>query len=206
MNTPRNHDVSRPGDDPGHGSISGHKCPFASAPRSRGSITVHPLASDLVGPAGVTVDDALINLLDASIIRMTARGDELARVFYRRLFDVHPNLRPMFPSNLAAQQTRLLDTLRFVTHTLRAPTEVRDRLRRLGEFHRGRHVRPEHYPIVCEGLLAAMAEISGRDWTPTLEAEWRRALQQISIIMIKGAIAAPPSNRGATPPTITPSS
>ncbi len=141
-------------------------------------------------PRGVASDAALIRLLDESFTSMAPNADAIAARFYDKLFAKHPPLRAMFPSDMAAQRKKLMDSLGMVIEGLRTPDAMQQRLRDLGARHTGYGARPEHYPIVCELILEAMHETS-QGWTPLIESEWRRALQLISSIMLSGALGPP---------------
>jgi hemoglobin-like flavoprotein len=158
-------------------------------PRPRGSITVHPLADQPVG--GIPSDTHAIRVLEESFAALKPSAARLTHVFYRRLFDLHPPLRHMFPADIALQERKLADTLTAVIDGLRHPAALRERVRDLGRLHADKGVRPEQYAVVTGLLLDCMAEVAGRAWSPSIHAEWRRALEQISSIMIGAASDKP---------------
>lgn len=169
------------GDDGGgHGEAARH----ARSARSGGRVTVHPLLPAPTGMLPAPVDGPLIDLLEASFRVTAERADELADRFYARLFELHPDLRRMFPADMGEQKVKLLKSLEAVIAGLRTPRELREKLRELGRLHEAKGVREEHYAPVCAALLWAMRSVSGSAWTPTLEAEWDRALKMISAIMV----------------------
>jgi hemoglobin-like flavoprotein len=51
----------------------------------------------------------------------------------------------------------------------------------------GYGAQPEHYPVVGEVLLAAMAEVAGPDWRPEHERAWGKALGIVAGAMLEGA-------------------
>ena len=172
----------------------------ANSRRSRGAggITVHPLLpAESAFLRGAAVDEATVELLESSFRILAAAGSRLGSEFYGRLFDCAPALRPLFPSNLEEQAQKLLQSLSSVIESLRSPDAVRDRLRDLGRRHVGYGARPEHYPLVCDCLLASMRVVAGDRWTERLQLEWRNALELIARIMLQGA-AAPSGGDGST--------
>jgi hemoglobin-like flavoprotein len=52
------------------------------------------------------------------------------------------------------------------------------------------HLRPEHYPVVGEVLIAAMAELAGDAWRPEYERAWGAAFDVVASVMFDGAAAA----------------
>ena len=86
----------------------------------------------------------------------------------------------------------LLGTLVLLRKSLRNLDAVVPNLRRLGARHVDYGARPEHYPVVGEALIAAMAAVAGRAWLPSHETAWREAFTVIAGTMLDGAEEAPP--------------
>ena len=63
-------------------------------------------------------------------------------------------------------------------------------LRRLGARHVAYGARPEHYPIVGEVLIAALAEVAGAAWRPEYERAWNAGFGLVAGAMLEGAHAA----------------
>jgi hemoglobin-like flavoprotein len=150
-------------------------------------ITKHPLYSGAGDPSDVPIDRALIGRLQASFARAAAHGDALADRFYARLFGGHPELRSMFPADMTEQKEKLFATLAEVVAHLYDPVVSVRALDELGRAHATYGARPEHYPIVCDALARALAEVSGAAWSDELERDWRGALELLSTIMIDAA-------------------
>ena len=155
-------------------------------------ITIHPLASGAV-PARAPADEALIQRLQDSFRDLSSHGMELADRFYAGLFAAHPELRPLFPTNMVAQKKKLLDTLALVIENLRAPQVVTARIDALGAAHVKYGAKPQHYPMVAGALVSAMAETGGPNWSPDLSADWSTAIRQITVIMLNAAAKVPPT-------------
>jgi nitric oxide dioxygenase len=156
-------------------------------------ITRHPLFSTPVTDqmAHIPADAELIRRLEESFQHISARGDEFTAEFYRRLFAARPDLRAMFPPDMTAQRGKLLESLRMVIAHLNSPDRVHARLDELGRSHVGYGARPEHYPVVCEILVAAMGDLLGDAWTAGLKEDWATAFRLVSSIMLEGARQAP---------------
>ena len=154
-------------------------------------ISRHPLCTTSTTDRlpDVPVDAALIGRLEESFRRISERGDEITERFYRRLFEARPELRPMFPDDMTAQRKKLFDSLRVVIDHLRTPAQVRAQLEALGRSHVRYGAKPEHYPIVCESLVAALADNS---WSVELTEDWTNAIRLVSEIMQEGARAREP--------------
>lgn len=152
-------------------------------------VTRHPLCSTPAGDdlSRVPADETLIRRLERSFEGLDVPGSGLAPRFYERLFLAHPELRAMFPVDMAAQHKKLMDSLRAIIANLRDPAITQSQLQHLGRKHLDFGAKPEHYPWVCEALVGALADCAGSRWTPQLQAEWAEALELVSAIMLDGA-------------------
>lgn len=151
------------------------------------TISRHPLYDDPRSLAPAPLDLGLVRRLEASFRGLAGQADLLAERFYERLFRRAPAVRTMFPENMTEQRKKLVETLAFVVQHLRSPDEVLPRLRSLGTAHVKYGARPEHYPIVCEELVAAMGEMGGASWDAEIERDWKNALHLVSAAMIAGS-------------------
>lgn len=106
--------------------------------------------------------------------------------FYGILFERHPHLRSLFrdPESQAEMLMEMLVSI--VDHLDDAPW-LQTTLAGLGARHVEYGVSAEMYPLVGECLLAALAEAAGDAWDDALEAAWRRAYEEISAHMLRGA-------------------
>ena len=132
--------------------------------------------------------DLNINALETSFDHIAARGDELVDVFYGRLFEVAPAVRPLFAdTDLKRQKGMLLGALVLLRRSLRDLDSVIPKLRDMGARHVRYGARPEHYPVVGEILIASMAVIAGEAWTVEYELAWTEAFAVVAGVMLDGA-------------------
>jgi NAD(P)H-flavin reductase/hemoglobin-like flavoprotein len=128
--------------------------------------------------------------LRASWARVATHGSQVPAFFYARLFISHPELRDMFPASMAMQQDRLVQALGQVVSGVDDLASVVPVVEALGRDHRKFAVRPHHYPLVGESLLATLAHFLGGDWTPELEADWTEAYTIVAQVMQDAAAKA----------------
>lgn len=160
-------------------------------PVHRHPVAVAPIKDPL---ANLPLDLALIDRLKATYALVRARDTRLAELFYARLFNAAPHLRPMFKSSPADQVRKLTDALDAVVRNLEEPAQNAAMLDALGRRHAEYGARPEHYTLVIDLLIDSMREVL--DIPPEAPAdversldEWRMALRLISDQMIRGAAA-----------------
>jgi methyl-accepting chemotaxis protein len=129
-----------------------------------------------------------LEALEASFDLVAPRGDELMDEFYRRLFEAAPGVAPLFAAtDLQRQKAMLLGTLVLLRKSLRDLDAIVPKLRDLGARHVAYGAEPEHYPVVGEVLIAAMAAIAGPAWRPEHQRAWSQAFEIVAGAMLEGA-------------------
>jgi methyl-accepting chemotaxis protein len=129
--------------------------------------------------------------LETTFDLVAPRGDELTDIFYARLFEAAPSVRPLFDAtDLRRQKAMLLGTLVLLRNSLRNLDAMVPKLRALGARHVAYGVEPAHYVVVGEVLIASMAQIAGDAWRPEHELAWAAALAVVADVMLSGAAAA----------------
>jgi NAD(P)H-flavin reductase/hemoglobin-like flavoprotein len=126
-------------------------------------------------------------LIAESWLAVEPRAERVARYFYARIFHDHPAARDMFPVTMEVQRDRLLGALVWIVRGLANPEQLAPYLAQLGRDHRKFGVRPEHYALVGDSLIAALREYGGLAWTAAVEAAWERALGKVAAVMMDAA-------------------
>ena len=110
-----------------------------------------------------------------------------ALVFYQRLFELNPMLRPLFKTDIELQAAKLMDMLSTALSLMEKPDELSETLEELGARHVTYGVRTEHYETVGEALLAMLSSVLGKDFTPDTRKVWSELYQFIATTMLRGA-------------------
>lgn len=149
----------------------------------------HPVATSQTRDplAAVPLDVALVARLRASYNLVRAHDFRLAEIFYAKLFDAAPHLRPLFRSDPAEQARKLVGSLDAVVQNLEHPASNAAMLAALGKRHVGYGAKPEHYDLVIDLLIQSMRELADSDLDAAALDEWRMALRLISNQMIAAA-------------------
>lgn len=135
--------------------------------------------------------DLDLDALETSFDLVAPRGEELMDEFYARLFEAAPAVRPLFAAtDLQPQKTMLPGTLVLLRKSLHDLAAIVPNLRRLGARHVAYGARPEHYPVVGQALISAMAGVAGPAWSSRHEQAWRQAFAVIASAMLEGAEVA----------------
>ncbi len=122
-----------------------------------------------------------------SVEILAPHGTKVTEYFYDYMFRKHPEVRPMFPTDMGPQTKRLLDSVVYIASNIDNLDNLLPYLQRLGAGHKKYNTRPEHYPVVGEALLATLEHFAGPAWTPELAQSWTEAYAIASDVMIKAA-------------------
>ena len=129
-----------------------------------------------------------LEALETSFDLIAPRGNELMDVFYARLFEAAPAVKPLFANtDMSRQKSMLLGALVLLRKSLRDLDAVVPKLHELGARHVAYGAQPEHYPVVGAVLMASMAELAGAAWTPEIERAWAAAIEIVAGAMLEGA-------------------
>lgn len=130
-------------------------------------------------------------LVRESFFTIRETAGPLSMLFFGRLFQLDPALRPMFHQDLRLQGRKLMDMLIAVVDSLDHFQELDAMLRALGQRHAGYGVRPEHYATVTTALLWALGQALDMEFYPEVRAAWLTVIDAISDRMQAGAAGLP---------------
>lgn len=120
-----------------------------------------------------------------------AAGDDVAVGFYDRLFEIAPQLKPLFAhANPAAQSDKLSRTLEIVVRSLDDLPSLAADLRALGRRHEGYGAEPAHYALVGDALVWTIAKTVGPLFTDRDKEAWT-AVYGILVDAMQSGNAAP---------------
>lgn len=111
----------------------------------------------------------------SSFAKVAAIKDAAAALFYRRLFELDPGLRPLFKGDMAAQRAKLMAALGAVVGSLDRLENILPLVRALGRRHAAYGVRPDHYATVGQALIWTLEQALGTDFTRDTRRAWTDA-------------------------------
>jgi hemoglobin-like flavoprotein len=139
-----------------------------------------------------------IDLVRTSFAAVEPIADVAATIFYRRLFDLEPSLRGLFPDDLAAQRRNLMQTLTMVVRGLDRLERIVPGVEALGRRHTGYGVRPEDFETVGAALLETLEEGLGAAFTTDVRDAWAAAYAILAGVMQAAAAATADAPVAAT--------
>lgn len=122
-----------------------------------------------------------------SFDRVWAESRRLSDLFYARLFETAPEMRPLFHGDLDTQKQKFLGTLAVIVGSLENAAVLMPAAASLARQHVGYGVEPGHYPVVGEALLWSLERCLGTGWTPETAAAWQRAYAAVTAHMVASA-------------------
>ena len=111
-------------------------------------------------------------LVQSSFAHVLPIADTAARLFYGRLFELDPSLRPMFHGDMTEQGKKLMDMLRVAIAGLDRLDRLVPAVQALGRRHVAYGVRDEHYATVAAALLWTLEQGLGDRFTPAHRDAW----------------------------------
>jgi hemoglobin-like flavoprotein len=124
-----------------------------------------------------------LQLVQNSLPGIASRSADIATLFYDRLFSQHPELRGLFPENLAGQKKKLVAMLSFLVTNLHRINEIAPEIYELGRRHHSYDVSPDHYAYVGDALIWSLRRVLGLHFTPDLRDAWLAVYRMVAQVM-----------------------
>jgi hemoglobin-like flavoprotein len=128
-----------------------------------------------------------IAAIQESFSKVVPISEHAAMLFYGRLFEIAPAVKPLFRGDLTEQGRKLMATLGVVVNGLADLQSVLPAASALAKRHVDYGVKAADYAPVGEALLWTLERGLGEQWTPQLSAAWSEAYAVLSGFMIAEA-------------------
>jgi hemoglobin-like flavoprotein len=117
-------------------------------------------------------------------------SDKAAELFYNRLFELDPSLRPLFTADMTEQGRKLMRMITTAVNGLDRLDEIIPAVRALGKRHSGYGVTDDHYDTVAAALLWTLEHGLGDAFTADTRNAWSKTYTLLATTM-KEAAAQP---------------
>jgi hemoglobin-like flavoprotein len=125
-----------------------------------------------------------VTLVQRSFAKVAPIAEPAAAMFYGRLFEIAPEVKPLFRGDMAEQGRKLMGTLAVVVNGLGNLEAILPAASALAKKHVAYGVKAEHYGPVGVALLWTLERGLGAEWTPDLAAAWTAAYTTLSGYMV----------------------
>ena len=128
-----------------------------------------------------------VKIVQDSFEKVKPIADTAADIFYERLFETTPELRSLFPADMADQKGKLMKTIGIAVNGLDKLDTIVPTVKALGAKHVDYGVKDSHYGNVGAALLYTLEAGLGEDWDLELKEAWTATYSIVSTTMIAGA-------------------
>ena len=131
-----------------------------------------------------TNEKALVKETFAKVVPI---AETAAGLFYGRLFEMDPSLRPLFRTDIREQGRKLMQMIGYCVGQLDALDELVPAVKELGRKHAGYGVEEEDYETVGGALLWTLEQGLGAAFTAEVRAAWTAVYELLAATMLEGA-------------------
>ena len=118
----------------------------------------------------------------------TIEMETVGGLFYNRLFEEMPELRPMFSRTpLPEQSKKLLTMLSYIIAKLDKIEDILDEVAKLARRHNQYGVVDEHYAAVGSALLWTLQKGLGQHWNDELAIAWTEVYTTLANAMMEAS-------------------
>lgn len=131
-----------------------------------------------------------IELVQTTWAKVAPSATQVAVLFYDRLFEIAPEVKPLFKGDMTEQGQKLMQMLAVAVNGLPQLEQIVPAVQEMGVRHNDYGVAPEHYDSVGAALLWTLEQGLGDDFTPEVKAAWTDTYVTLATVMKDAAAAA----------------
>lgn len=113
-----------------------------------------------------------------------------AELFYGKLFELDPALRPLFKGDIKEQGRKLMTMISTAVSGLTRLDQLVPAVQDLGRRHAGYGVTDAHYGTVATALIWTLEQGLGTAFTPAVKGAWVKTYMVLAKTMQDAATAA----------------
>ena len=117
-------------------------------------------------------------------------ADTAAELFYGRLFELDPSVKPMFKHDMTEQGKKLMKTINIAVEALDDVEPLVPTLKQMGADHAGYGVVDRDYNVVGAALLWTLEQGLGEVFTDEVKNAWAAVYEVLANTMKSGAAEA----------------
>lgn len=140
---------------------------------------------------------AQVKLVQDSFKLVEPIAPQAADLFYGRLFEIAPQVRPLFPADISAQKDKLMSMIGTAVNNLHQVEKIIPAVQDLGRRHVAYGVTAAQYKPVGEALIWTLEKGLGDKFTPEVKEAWLTTYTTLESVMTEAAAQVPP------PPAMT---
>ncbi|MES9970951.1 MAG: globin family protein [Candidatus Thiodiazotropha sp.] len=118
-------------------------------------------------------------------------SEQAANLFYTRLFEVYPEVKPYFKGDMQLQGRKLMNMIDMAVNSLDDLDPMLEAIRDSGKRHAGYGVKTEDYDKVADALLWTLEQGLGEAFTDEVRHAWVSTYTALSSVMKSGVADHP---------------
>ena len=128
-----------------------------------------------------------VKLVRESFAKVAPIAPQAAALFYGRLFEIAPEVKPLFKRDIAEQGRMLMQVLVTAVGGLDDLAALVPAVQDLGRRHGRYGVTDAHYGVVGEALLWTLGQGLGDGFTPAVKEAWIAVYTVLADTMMQAA-------------------
>ena len=132
-----------------------------------------------------------VRLVQSTWDKVVPISEQAAALFYGRLFELDPALRPLFKTDIKLQGQKLMTMINAAVRGLSDLNRLVPVVEDLGRRHVGYGVQDKHYATVGAALLWTLEKGLGEAFTPEVKEAWATTYGVLSTTMQNAAAKVP---------------
>lgn len=133
------------------------------------------------------MQDNAVELVQSTFAKVAPIADQAAAMFYARLFEIAPEVRPLFKADLTEQGAKLMQMIGTAVASLTNLDALVPVAQDLAKRHVDYGVTKEHYAVVGEALIWTLEQGLGAAFTADVKQAWVDVYGLLSSVMIEAA-------------------
>lgn len=136
------------------------------------------------------MEQTTIDAVQSTFAMVEPIADKAAELFYGKLFELDPELKPLFKGDMTEQGEKLMKMIGIAVRGLTNLDSIVPAVQNLGARHVGYGVKDEHYDTVAAALLWTLETGLGDAWTEEVKGAWVEVYTLLATVMKEAAAKA----------------
>lgn len=133
------------------------------------------------------MNEKQIMIIEETFSRVLEIQDTAAELFYEKLFELDPELKPLFRGDMKEQGRKLMSALNAAVGSLKNPEKIIPVLEQMAVRHVSYGVEEEHYATVGNALISTLEKGLGDLFTQEAKEAWVSVYDLVSGVMVCAA-------------------
>ncbi|MEM8529185.1 MAG: globin domain-containing protein [Bacteroidota bacterium] len=126
-----------------------------------------------------------IQLVQESVTELMPRTQQMGEALYARLFEIAPELKALFKTDIPQQSRKLMSIIIHVIANLDQMDHLEEELQDLSAKHSTYNITASDYEVLKEAFLWTFAQEMGENWTDELSKAWAAAYDILAKAMME---------------------